>query len=388
MLKTFLLFLFFSIYLGFYFPDPYYYENPNALGLRLFLYAIRSAGALLLVCLLLMWWLVSKTRDKKYLWSIVCGSTLASLFLTVSFVAIFDSLRGHPLTQYHSFLQKQPPVVKFDPSIDLKIAFLGGSTTEWGDSNKYDWPKRVEKILNLRREQTVSTVNVGKEWYSSQHTLLNYLSNVRQLKPDVIVVMHSINDLLYNADFSYLSVGSFRSDYGHFAGYQGEWLHRRGILGNVLSKCGAAWYHKPRVVIESSTFIGISSFVENLKLLIRNARADGARVVLMTEPTILSPTSTNDSAFYMVNFEAVGPAAQWSTQTAAEGMRQYNNAVRELARTAGVGLIDLESKIPKTKEYFTDEVHFKDNAFDLVAKEVAKGLQSEFDVRTRVYRKK
>ena len=30
--------------------------------------------------------------------------------------------------------------------------------------------------------------------------------------------MHGINDLLCNADFSYLSRGEFREDYGHFLG--------------------------------------------------------------------------------------------------------------------------------------------------------------------------
>jgi lysophospholipase L1-like esterase len=367
------------VYLGFYFPDPHYFSNKNAQGLQILLLALRVLGAVVIGGFIFLQVKIKKKPEiRKVVLIVLCSSLLSGAAL-VSLVGIVDSIRKKSVNNYHSFLQITPPSGTFKSINSMKIAFLGGSTTAWPDSTKRDWPHRVEGLLAKELNQEISTLNVGKEWYTTQHTLINYLTNVRKLRPDVIVVMQSINDLLYNADFSYLSSGEFRPDYGHFAGVHGDWFKRRGTIGNYLVKLKAAWYHFPREVVKTDKFPGLSSYTENLKLLIRNATQDGVQVILMTEATRLAPGVSDEEDFFMVHYEAVGPNKQWDLNTAITGMELYNNAVREVSREMKVGLIDLAEKIPRKKEFFSDEVHFKDAAFDLVAQEVTNGLKKEIN---------
>jgi len=363
--------------IGFFYPDPYYFANPNGGGLVLALNVVRSI-LISLILILLAWemWLCKRIRSIHTGVKVMSISVVLSVLVVLGAIAVWDDMRVRSPAEYHSFLQLNPAEGRFDKESDIRIAFIGGSTTAWGDSKGRGWPDRVRDRLQSRFGRRVGVLNLAREWYSSKHTLIQYLGNVRYSKPTHLVVMHSINDLLYNADFSYLSAGPFRPDYGHFAGVEAETLRRSGVLGNLFRKLGAGWYHAPRKEIHQSEFPGLNSFTANLELLIRNAMADGVEVALMTEPTILAPGVADSSDFYMVHFEAVGPEAQWGIDTAVNGMVAYNNAVRSVALKSGVQLIDLDVQVAKSKEYFNDEVHFKDPAFEIVASIVAGSMEN------------
>jgi len=364
------------ITVGFHYPDPYYFANPNGEGLVFALKLVRGilAG---FSCGWIVWEFFPLRRlkiDSAGIRVMVVSLVVSALGL-ISVVAIWDDLRIHVPSEYHSFLQLNPGEGVFSEGSTIRIAFLGGSTTAWGDSQGRGWPDRVREKLQSRFGSRVDVLNLAREWYSSKHTLIQYLGSVRHLKPTHLVVMHSLNDLLYNADFSYLSAGPFRSDYGHFAGVEAEALRRSGVLGNLFRKLRAGWYHKPRKEVHQSEFPGLNSFTNNLELLIRNATADGVKIILMTEPTILAPGVEDSNDFYMVHFEAVGPHEQWGIDTAIKGMIAYNDAVRVIGSKQNVNLIDLDAEIPKTKASFSDEVHFKDPTFEIAGEVVSRGLE-------------
>jgi hypothetical protein len=58
------------------------------------------------------------------------------------------------------------------------------------------------------------------------------------------------------------------------------------------------------------------------------------------------------------------------------GMKRFNDAARKIAEEAGIGLIDLEAVIPKTGEYFLDDVHYTEKANAPVAKTIREFLAS------------
>ena len=363
--------------IGFFYPDPYYFANPNGAGLVLALKFVRS----ILIALIGIWlawefWLCKRVKSVRTGIKLMAVSAFLSVPGALGVIAIWDDMRVRSPAEYHSFLQLNPGERRFEEESSIRIAFIGGSTTAWGDSKGRGWPDRVRETLRSRFGNRVDVLNLAREWYSSKHTLIQYLGNVRYVKPTHLVVMHSINDLLYNADFSYLSAGPFRADYGHFAGVEAEVLMRSGVLGNLFRKLGAGWYHTPRKEIHQSEFLGLSSFTSNLELLVRNAVADGVDVTLMTEPTILAPGVPDGNDFYMVHFEAVGPDEQWGIDTAINGMIAYNNAVRDVALKSGVTLIDLDAQVPKSREYFNDEVHLKDPAFEIVGNVVSRSMEN------------
>jgi hypothetical protein len=369
------------VYVGFYSPDPYALRHVRTLYVVLILWGARFLIPLCVIGVLLLYRKVKKGLISRAHIGLVFGGVVLGLFLIYPFVNIFyekSHRRAEGLRDYHPYFQVNPPL----PSASFKsqgpdlwtVMCLGGSTTQFKDSKGRDWPSRVEDILRDRyRGQRVEVLNMGMMWYTSLHSLMNYAVNLRPFKPRVIIVMHAINDLLQNADFSYFSHGPFREDYGHFFGPVNNLFNRPGLLRSVWDTIGYFWYYKPRQVIEQTDFPGLIPFRRNINGIIDLAEKDGATVVLMTQPTLLKDNvpAEEKAVLTMVNDEAIGTEKCWSVATAWRGMRAYNDAVRDIARERNVYLIDLERQIPKTLEYFSDEVHYKDKTFDIIGSTIA-----------------
>lgn len=311
------------------------------------------------------------------------GSIVLTLFLVASLGSIFALVfaKTPDLSEYNSVFQISPPrYIARDPTLGItpkKIFFLGGSTTEWQDSTGIDWPSRVERILNVNNPAAYEAHNLGKQWYTSLHSLINYQVNLQQYKPDVIVVMHAINDLTQNADFSYYSVGEFREDYGHFLGPLVNIVRYRNVLSSIGLRLRRLWNYSERETINTESFPGLVPFRRNLTTLVRAAQGQGTKVILMTQPHMLRPglSSVESERMTMVHHEAVGPTKMWSLETATSGMRQYNETTRKLARELQVPLVDLEFVLPQTLEYFSDEVHYEDRSYPILADLIARSLR-------------
>lgn len=282
-------------------------------------------------------------------------------------------------SDYHTYLQSNPPTVSELDTTKLNIFCLGGSTTEFRDENNRDWPGLLEK--ELHREENFNKVkvhNLGKQWYSSQHILINYILNLRQHKPDVIIIMENINDLLHNADFSWLSNGEFREDYGNFLGPLTRFI-KYGSFGEYFFKTiDGLWYEKKPVEIETEHFPGLKSFERNLRTLISLAKSDGTSVILMTQPNLYKDSMSDEEigSLGMIQGEAIGNGKKWAVATGRNGMKLYNDKIREIASSEGVKLIDLELAVPKSLDYFYDDVHYQTKAYDVIAPFIADHLKN------------
>ncbi len=116
--------------------------------------------------------------------------------------------------------------------------------------------------------------------------------------------------------------------------------------------------------------------MRNIRTIVELARHDSTRVILMTEPCLakehLSPEETK--AIRMLWTEALNDSIMWSSETLTNGMAQYNDALKRIAKEEGLQLIDLDAAIPKSLSYFRDEVHYQDTTFAIVAGVVADAL--------------
>lgn len=367
------------IYAGFYFPDTFYMERGGAI------YRYVSLGIRVAFPIVFLGFLLIVHRVKT-------GRLPASKAALSAASFVFAGLLAYPVANtiynrskrfenhagsYHPYLQLVPQDFKPRENASgkpFRIFCLGGSTTEWRDSGDRGWPSRVqENLRNSLGRDDIETYNLGREWYTSLHTMINYTVNLRRHRPDMIIVMHGINDLLHNADFSYFSHGPFQPDYRHFYGPVNNIVANKGMETFLARGFRRFWYHKERRVVEPAEFPGVPCFVRNLDTLIDLAERDGTRVILMTQPNLFKETMSAEEldALYMINHEAIGPREQWSAAAGLSGFRQYNEAVRDLGKTRRVPVIDLETALPKTVEYFQDDVHYTDPAFDRVAEFVS-----------------
>lgn len=365
------------IYIGFFYVDP-----RSGTMITVLVWGMRISWPLAGLGLL---WLYAAIRTGR-----VPGAALALLFGSIILVALlaypvasylyYGRSFGHNIEQYHPFLQLTPPAYQprdDDPGEAFRIFCLGGSTTEFTDRQKRGWPLRLEERLrNTAANPGVEVHNLGRQWYTSEHTLINYAVSLRQHRPDMIIIMHAINDLLVNADFCYYSFGPFAPDYRHFHGAAYRLINRPTLWETIISVLWKMWYHTPREIINTDEFPGLIPFERNLRTLITLARADSVQVVLLTQPYLFkeSLTPEEDATLIMLHIEAVGPKKQWYALTALRGMEKYNDTVRRLAREENIPLFDLEREIPKTLEFLADDVHYQEKTFDLIAEFLADKL--------------
>lgn len=368
------------LYAGFYFPDPVLLLFGEEFVQRALL-AIRMIFPLGIIGVVCVFYAIRARRLTALQLAGILGSTALTLLLLYPVIDVYYDIetRRHRKirkTGVHPYLQLYPRDLDIpaDDAGSFRVFCLGGSTTEFRDEKKRDWPSLVERKLKERGDDLdVSVYNCGRQWYTTQHTLLNYVANLRQHRPDLVIVMHNVNDLLHNADFSHLSAGAFREDYGHFLGPVFRVLTRKSLLIHFPEMIPRLWYHRAPVPIEATEFPGLAPFERNLRSLIQLGRADATTVVLMTQPGLYREdlSETEIAQLYLYQWDAVGDGKRWSLETARRGFEQYNDRVRALAQEEGIPLIDLEQVIPKTTRYFVDDVHYTSEALDLISDHVA-----------------
>lgn len=369
--------LFLYIYTGFYYPDNYilsYGSNPNKI-----LWAIRILLPFLFLGIVILYINVRSRKIEKSSLIVLIISTLLTLYI---FYTIADMLYqqwfDNNRKEFHPYLQIKP--IDYSPSNNLnsvKVFFLGGSTTELTDKSGVDWPSKVESILHEQYNmRNIEIHNLGRQWYTSLHTLINFETNLRKHHPSVIIIMQSVNDLLHNADFSYFSRGNFRNDYGHFYGPLNRIIDRRSLWRYISDIISGLWYSKPRRIITTDDFPGLEAYKRNINNIIEMAKHDSTEVVLLSEPHLFKKNMTNEeiNSIGMLKIEAINDTMVWSIETALNGMIQYNDALKSIAKEKNLPFIDLEKEIPKTLTFFYDEVHYQDTTFSIIAPFIAKEL--------------
>lgn len=357
------------LYIGFFYPDDIFIKaNPIFYYISIF---IRISFPILILLIILLYRAVYLGRIKLSSIVLLLFALLFVILLVYPFGEYFYKKRYRMnLDKYHTFLQLNPPIPSDVDTNYFNIFCLGGSTTEFRDSRGRDWPGLTQKLI--REKYNVDSIrfyNLGKQWYTTQHTLINYIQNLRKFKPDVIIVMHNINDLLINADFSRFSNGNFREDYGHFLGPEALMIKYGSLAEFIFNNLKLLWYRPEPVDIKTDKFPGLVSFRNNLKTLTELARNSDTKIIFMTQPNIYKQKMTSEElqSLNMLNREAIGDGIRWTYETALSGIKKYNDTIRELSDELNVPLVDLEKVVPKSLDYFYDDVHYTDKTYDLIS---------------------
>lgn len=366
------------LFVGFLHPDPWVLEKGPVIHAAL--WALRIAVGIGTLAVVLLYLAIRTRRvSGAVVLLLIFGAAIAFAFGYPVAQYFYEKSYVKQIEKYHPYLQIRPNPLPDLPNRDstFLILCLGGSTTEFADEAGKGWPGRLQKLLPATISgRSVAVLNMGRQWYTTQHTLLNYELNLRHVKPDLIIVMQAVNDVLVNADFSFLSHDSFRGDYGHFYGAVNRLIDRENLFGFARETISGLWYFTPREVVDTDVFPGLVSFERNINTLIDLATIDGTRVVLMTEPHLYKEQNSQEEqkVLHLTNYETIGRNKRWSIATARRGMEAYNRKVEEIAEKRHVGFIDLDQAVPRTLEYFYDEVHYRTGAYDLVAAAVAEGV--------------
>ena len=304
------------------------------------------------------------------------------LYAVASLVYYHTRVRGfEPFVQVHYYRFKSPPKPK--QKDEVRVLCLGGSTTRnfrLPPAQRY--PAVLQALLEERYpSKRVTVFNAGMDWYTTKHSLINYVTYYRDWQPDVVVVMHAINDLCRSFAPPEFCLGEYNDRWSHYYGPAINGVKpptfERHVFGSFLD----TWYSMFRFVEADhpvERYRAIRPFENNLRKIVRYTRSDGAEVVLVTQPSLYKPEMNAEESRLLLfgkKFCACPRNPVQKEYPSPQSLRQAENAfnavVRRVASSGKAVLVDADPSIAKTAANFSDDVHYTRQGARLLAQQVA-----------------
>jgi lysophospholipase L1-like esterase len=276
---------------------------------------------------------------------------------------------------------------------DLTIAFLGGSTTEctYVDEN-LRFPYLAGRLLEQQTHLKVNAYNAGRSGNNSLHSINILMNKVVDLKPDIVLMMHNINDLaILMYEKSYWNSNPFRSpiieqkpNFKTVGRDLEQTFHLvrdltfpnlarviKGIFHSGAKTNGDEFKNVRGKKIAIDQDLLVREFTLNLQTFINICRARGITPVLMTQASRLTDHPDPLIKKIMHNLEV----SQGITYEEFKGaFDRLNQTIRDVGAKNAVLVIDLAQEIPPVKANISDVAHFNEYGSRLVASQIAAQL--------------
>lgn len=278
------------------------------------------------------------------------------------------------------------------PAGTRRVFFLGGSVFAGVDLPEPETiPGRCESLLQARAPAgtRVACVNASLSGSNLEKDVSDFLHRALPFEPDAVVVYTGLNDVLDSVDP--------RFDPTHYSERTAEpdrlrrWLARHLRLAQWAGWRRLAQGHNPfleRPPLEPELGPasqatknpqpwdpepGFRSWRRYLGTLEAVARENGVKLVLVTQGSLWREGEVPAAERALLRFcWRYGDRAP--LPELARVHHRYMDAVRDLARTRGVALVDGEAVLPKTAELFVDDVHLTPRGVSLLSGAIAEAL--------------
>ena len=291
---------------------------------------------------------------------------------------------------------------------DIKIIFHGGSTTEclYVSENKR-FPFLVQENLKADFPQkTIGTWNSGVSGNNSMHSINTLLNKSLALNPTHVVLMHNMNDLsqLMRYEKSYWQ----RND-DYMKGRtliinknenfslkkilkKSFFIQKLNYLMKKLSKSSNTKKAKidenyvknlsPVLKIKDTKEISneiFRKYKSQLKTFVAISKAHNVEPILMTQanrlvlnpdPLIIGPEFDKGLTRYGISFK-----------TFIDTYSKLNNIIREVGNEESILVIDLDKKIPKTRNYIYDLFHYNNLGSEKAAGIISNELKRIIEIK-------
>jgi lysophospholipase L1-like esterase len=291
--------------------------------------------------------------------------------------------------QYHFEIDEDgfiyPSRIHANP--DLSIVFLGGSTTE---SIFVDEKKRFPYLTGNLLENSgkkVNAYNGGVSGNHSMHSLNILLNKVLAIQPDIVILMHAINDLaILVYEGSYWNQNPYRSQlisqtpstqfYNSAKAikdylFPNLYMALKSILHLGNDDEFAHVRHKKLDIPDSRTLT--RAFEQSLRTFIHVCEIADISPVLMTQANRIIK-EPDPSISREIGAVAAGLGMDYDRYR--ELYDSFNDTVRDVAHEEGILLIDLAMLVPSSSTYIYDAVHLNEEGSHLVADIISNALQS------------
>ncbi len=253
----------------------------------------------------------------------------------------------------------------------INILLLGGSVLykNWGRVGFF-----LEKELKEACKPIhVRVVNLARTAHSSLDSLIKYRL-LEDSRFDLVIVYHAINETRNNN----VPPELFRDDYSHTEFYaeiaiplehpESDYFRLPAVLHRMYNRFLLALGWKSQLGMREHdkwTEYGCDiktdrPFRNNLREMAEIAAQRGERLILSTFAVHIPPDYSLEK-FKAGELDYSGhrsPIQLWGRpECVAKGVAAHNRVIRELAAAQGLGLVDMDRFLPRTKENFDDVCH-------------------------------
>jgi hypothetical protein len=226
---------------------------------------------------------------------------------------------------------------------EVRIICFGGSTTVNARAG-ISYPELLEKRLGERyKGYTIRVLNAGSDGYSTAHFLVNLSLRNLDLHPDIITVYENINDLSVKdfgdwptSDYANKYLSDFFVAFRHRSGFVAEITKVSRLARFIALKIPAIafpqGYGGGRTAQGRDYHETLEFFNRNLKNIAAIARANGIRLVLVSQPA----------------------KAEFRQD---EGFRAFNDSIRATAQAEGAVFIDVAAEVTEDEAFLNDQIH-------------------------------
>lgn len=277
------------------------------------------------------------------------------------------------------------------PFNEFRIFIIGGSTAEClflDDSQSLNEVLQQHLQKHFNSNILIKVYNAGKSGDASDDHISIIAHRIVHLEPDMIIVFSGINDLirsLINYDYLHYSINSKRKKPSiiklfatEFQIFRRVWFLRRKIYRvhrNVFEQITRKSNYSERIEICKSTpytnerpRVLSKAYKNNLRSITGIAKSNGIHLIFMTQQTTWNSLVDSDVSnwHWMLNFDG----KRYGENIMYEAMELFNDAMRQVAIEHFIPIYDTAIKLPKSLEFFYDDVHFNVNGAVKAGKEV------------------
>jgi lysophospholipase L1-like esterase len=285
-----------------------------------------------------------------------------------------------------------------EPPADARrvVYVFGGSTAAdiYLDQEEA-WVQRVQTGLNQVPGRPRTWVgNLARPSLASIHNLIHFDRLLPELpRADLLVDLVGVNDLQLALKSSYIEptpernldwAFALRPPEGGVAGRLATvrtarfvwrtWQQARLGFVQTRDAAGYARLRDCRQTAPPGNLVGVlpdltralDEYRRNLRALAARARAYGAPMLFLTQPTLWAKEMRPAERLRLLA-GGLGPIKTWCTHqryyapaALASGMQAFNDVLRDVCREPGMTCRDLAATLPPRADYFYDDMHFSE----------------------------
>jgi lysophospholipase L1-like esterase len=289
------------------------------------------------------------------------------------------------------------------PKGTYRIAVLGGSTVL---NREVPFEQNAVRLLEkkLRKQfpnRKIEVINAGKDYYTSEHSLIQYMFKIADLNPDLVIMWHGANDVGASCTLEgVVSHGEYKSDYSHMFGAVANIVFNyfrpqpviqiklvtldfavKIIVDNLFSDITNAFkdvsrdqaakdFIENKNTVSVHDYPSLEAYKRNLLYFIEFTNKEKIPLILGNQPSLLLKKDSTLNEVKAIMYPTIicrKNGKYYDLNSLKYGMTLFNKETQTVAQENNVMFVDLASQIPENLSYFFDGFHYTEKGNEQIA---------------------